>query len=1796
VARNKSINRPVGGLNQDDEDRAIPLSDYRYATNVRNAVNRGEKAGTLANILGNLEITKYTMPYTSGTALPSGRNRCIGAFEDEKYSTVIYFIWNSQGKHSILRWYKNNTDSTNPYGEIQQIISYNFGWNRNTRITSASIVYGDENNGDLLYWIDPKPKKINLTKGNICTKKKSWNVVLPLGHAGTNYNFGVVVRDIVTGGNVATANVNVLGGLTIAQMMESLATQINTSLGSYVTATSCGCSMDIVEDAINKYNVIFTDGDWLVIPNNWYGISANLEARFFDRCKWQPLQVPIGTYGQDVNYVPNYVVEKAFQFRLRYIYDDIEYSAAGVISQVPLGNLNCDGTNNEAYNYIDINFNDADLLTSQTLTLLKKVEVWVLQYQDANWKRVVILEPCEFLDYVNGQMIAHYKFYNDINVDTIDSVTSSKLFDNIPLEAGAEVFSKNRIIDGDILEGYDAPDCIEAKAQMEFVELPNQQLVRVKGKIRILTWGLGDAETKPDKITGFTQWCFYNAFPSYQKYPFWESSNPSINYVLRRGGIFHDTTRTTNNFAFFGGGGFGRGAGFDFGIRAGMEDVYDQRIPEGGFPVYAAGTNYLTISKQKAIGLPSDGNGALDTSNDTNKDAIGSYYSTGADLYSEFELLVPANSTYVIRLASHWCSFGVDGIDKLEKGFMYDLSSGTNYQKTSTNVWCTLNQGGDLQRNKEITITVGTTDIDDIGTFLVADLAPPFDAVIGSTVNDPPAYYQYTNLWWQPVGGYLFAGQDASSTDVNAQNFNGESVEKTIVAYGNCGTTKIYDPSINAPTPPLASDSTTINTGWNESSITDHNGYWFGIAGATNYYIGNDPILGYNYFPIGAYQSKTGAPNNTYAIRTTNSLVGLGNLTQFYNKTVQQVNYGSGSFGYSNDTADLVYYPGFKHLIITTNVADARENSSTVIDGTVIDQATGNGVQGLSVVYQVGRSARSRQDGSFSIFCWSDMLTPNIGNFSAQYNTFAPTSNADRIVDYLILEGSFFCGITYPNGQLILATITPFDSAATGYNPSVHYVVADIFVNESNNPSIKAHKRGGNYTYGVRLSDDAGRLCSVVKAFEMYVPFITEDIGTYGIENFSSVVYPANTFRYGKPSIRWVLDSGTVFPDWATRFQWMRTDNSIYGRYLQWVANAVTYLSAVETSATPEIPTSFQNSDAVAIKISISNIVDYFSQNNDSTIGYTFEAGDRVRLIADRNLVNYSSANFPQITQNITDFKITSYDETTQSIIIKPNGFPLEIKSGTLLEIFNAKSVSTSDEQIYYEVGEVVPINNGIPQSFAGVFTNGDTYWHGRNIPVNDDLTNFAAIYPVVIESSSISDFYPSEMNDDGRVGIVDPNFKQQRNPTLMRFTNQYLAINNNINGLSSIETENYLELDRAYGAIRALVFTQNTLVVVGANREVSQYLGQTTIQAGNTIDAGIVALSNSFFGAPYVHSRMLGTDNKASVVAYNGQIFGLANYIGNVWRYQGDGETCISDVKMLNYFQQLSNDGVSEAIAVFDRYNEEYNLTVWRKYNNVSTVVSSGTLPGGGFSLGIFFESTPYPELQSLVELQAYINGAWITTTGLVTSVNSYQDGYIVNVSVANDGTKYAIGTPTRLTYSLPETIVWFNGTDAVKGDKWISFRNYTPEEYCSLGSDVVAFKDGKLWIQGKNPIRNNFFGVQYTSKLNIVSNQEPDSTKNWYALYVENEQETGFNWSIPVVRNNNKQNSRILNNIFEKREEFFFAEFKRDLNTSGVTNPIIEGRQLRSSSIELQMENNSTEEFVLRNIVCEFDNSARE
>ena len=98
-----------------------------------------------------------------------------------------------------------------------------------------------------------------------------------------------------------------------------------------------------------------------------------------------------------------------------------------VASQLPINNLQCDGTDNEKLNYIDIDFNNPVFIASLTeyLIMIKEVGIIVRQGNAGIWKTFDTITPCDFLDYANNAWFAHYSFYNDTQATPVDTTTAT---------------------------------------------------------------------------------------------------------------------------------------------------------------------------------------------------------------------------------------------------------------------------------------------------------------------------------------------------------------------------------------------------------------------------------------------------------------------------------------------------------------------------------------------------------------------------------------------------------------------------------------------------------------------------------------------------------------------------------------------------------------------------------------------------------------------------------------------------------------------------------------------------------------------------------------------------------------------------------------------------------------------------------------------------------------------------------------------------------------------------------------------------------------------------------------------------------------------------------------------------------------------------------------------------------------------------------------------------------------------------------------------------------------------------
>ncbi len=137
-------------LDLDKDLRIVDAMSMPYALNVGGVYNEGSDYFVLKNRKGTVAI-----PFT----LPNGVSTVVGTVKDDDNNALYYFVHNSLGNHTILRYNSNQKDIT----KILQSSKLNF---RKEHVVQGYAI-GGLNPGDILvYFTDGfnPPRKININK------------------------------------------------------------------------------------------------------------------------------------------------------------------------------------------------------------------------------------------------------------------------------------------------------------------------------------------------------------------------------------------------------------------------------------------------------------------------------------------------------------------------------------------------------------------------------------------------------------------------------------------------------------------------------------------------------------------------------------------------------------------------------------------------------------------------------------------------------------------------------------------------------------------------------------------------------------------------------------------------------------------------------------------------------------------------------------------------------------------------------------------------------------------------------------------------------------------------------------------------------------------------------------------------------------------------------------------------------------------------------------------------------------------------------------------------------------------------------------------------------------------------------------------------------------------------------------------------------------------------------------------------------------------------------------------------
>ena len=167
----------------------------------------------------------------------------------------------------------------------------------------------------------------------------------------------------------------------------------------------------------------------------------------------------------------------------------------------------------------------------------------------------------------------------------------------------------------------------------------------------------------------------------------------------------------------------------------------------------------------------------------------------------------------------------------------------------------------------------------------------------------------------------------------------------------------------------------------------------------------------------------------------------------------------------------------------------------------------------------------------------------------------------------------------------------------------------------------------------------------------------------------------------------------------------------------------------------------------------------------------------------------------------------------------------------------------------------------------------------------------------------------------------------------------------------------------------------------------------------------------------------------------------------------------------------------------------------------------------------------------------------------------------------------------------SLPAT---FRDYESYKGwnfseadTRWKHAHDYTPELFSKMGTELLSFKDGKLYRHEQGTDYLNFYGQKYDAMIEPVFNEDAMNVKSWQSIAII----ATHGWSVERILSEyrgakTKQQSRIPLTSFENKEDTMYAAIKNNLNTPNVTNPIVNGDKMRSKAIQVLMKLDPTVE----------------
>jgi hypothetical protein len=451
TSHENATNSFSGKLNTDFDYRNVEQVDFVHSLNLRSQF--GATLGARENVKGNTLVPN--------TQLPLGDNKVIGSVEDKQGSSLIYFVFNSLGNHTIWRYYPEEQTAANDKGVIRKVIESSvLGFQIDKKIHSACVL------DNYLIWVNSTatpPRLLDLDKATLGNKNYlTYKLILDATSFVDTKIFYVAITDVdgtVIEPATAAYTADATDWLT---QVDDLITGID-ALGFDITVTKRGTNELLIQsDGSERCEITVDSGvEILYIEDNHY--PETILDYHINLIKPVPRCAPVAKYVQS-GAISN-LFGYTFQFAYRYIFVDNSRSPFSPTSQIPTaisGIVGGVGFFLDAYDEVLVEINDPKLSDEGYLNLIKGIEL-VVRYDDRGVFRRVKYYERESLTLNDIEIsFTNTGVYGAIGSDEDGTATTQvlKQFDSVPKFSEAAVvladdLGRSRLLLGGNTEGYD---------------------------------------------------------------------------------------------------------------------------------------------------------------------------------------------------------------------------------------------------------------------------------------------------------------------------------------------------------------------------------------------------------------------------------------------------------------------------------------------------------------------------------------------------------------------------------------------------------------------------------------------------------------------------------------------------------------------------------------------------------------------------------------------------------------------------------------------------------------------------------------------------------------------------------------------------------------------------------------------------------------------------------------------------------------------------------------------------------------------------------------------------------------------------------------------------------------------------------------------------------------------------------------------------------------------------------------------------------------------------------------------